>query len=548
MNNSLATGTGITAIRHLRESPKKTATSKTTSTTTSLTWSKEQLKKYISQLGLQEIVSVLASLQADGRMLPLLCDQTMVKFAISDTRKRASFVMACKAANVGYHEFAIKWNVEQTITWLLSLQLPSINESNQSIFKKNARSNLIHGTYLCHLVTKPNLFMSTNPNNIFQILPSLSSKDVEIIIENISKHEELQLLTSAILPENDDNQTIKPNNFSNESVSMPGAKPSKSSNSSTSTPATTTIIPTIPTTTTTDDSFLNDSITMLSTPRYEEDIAELPPRPQQTLSPKDTNSLLLPKAEYLSPKPTLTSKTSATDVLSESIQFDDGFFTKVLYNRDTILGRGAFGAVYKGYDAGSGCFVAVKEITNTTNMEELRVQVQEITLLKTLIHPNVVSYLGAAMREKMNEWGTTEPVLCIATELMAGGSIGSIVSNYGPLEEGVVQTYTRDILSGLEYLHNQKIVHRDIKPDNVLISVSGIAKIGDFGESKMLGASMTAKDENLTMKGTPYFMAPEVLLEDGHGRKSDIWSVGATVLQMSTFEKKFNCPLSYISC
>ena len=138
------------------------------------------------------------------------------------------------------------------------------------------------------------------------------------------------------------------------------------------------------------------------------------------------------------------------------------------------------------------------------------------------------------MRQKINEWGATEPVLCIATELLAGGSIGSIVSNYGPLEEGVVQTYTRDILHGLSYLHEKKLVHRDIKPANILISVDGRAKIGDFGESKMLGASLTAKDENLTMKGTPFFMAPEVLLEDGHGRKADIWSVGATVLQMAT--------------
>lgn len=278
-----------------------------------------------------------------------------------------------------------------------------------------------------------------------------------------------------------------------------------------------------------------NSLAMLSTPRYDDDDSFNSQKMTNNVVPKLNNDGVAGGAgadtgvglTSLVPLPQFQDESTSGE------NVDDGFFMKILWDRSDVLGRGAFGAVYKGFDAGSGCFVAVKELIQN-NLEDLRMQVEEIRLLKNLIHPNVVSYLGASMRQKINEWGATEPVLCIATELLAGGSIGSIVSNYGPLEEGVVQTYTRDILHGLSYLHEKKLVHRDIKPANILISVDGRAKIGDFGESKMLGASLTAKDENLTMKGTPFFMAPEVLLEDGHGRKADIWSVGATVLQMAT--------------
>ena len=90
-------------------------------------------------------------------------------------------------------------------------------------------------------------------------------------------------------------------------------------------------------------------------------------------------------------------------------------FAKIRWDTADVLGRGAFGAVYKAFDAGQGVFLAVKELVQV-DIEELTQQVEEIRLLRALVHPNVVSYPGATMREKVNDWGAREPVLCIATE------------------------------------------------------------------------------------------------------------------------------------
>ena len=127
MNASLASGTGIAAIRQLRDSPQK---STSRDIQTPITWGKEELKLYVARCGLQEIISVLASLQADGRMLPLLVDESMVKFAISDQYKRASFVSCMQAANQGEHDIASRWSVETTILWLHTLNISSFNSAD----------------------------------------------------------------------------------------------------------------------------------------------------------------------------------------------------------------------------------------------------------------------------------------------------------------------------------------------------------------------------------------------------------------------------------
>ena len=88
-----------------------------------------------------------------------------------------------------------------------------------------------------------------------------------------------------------------------------------------------------------------------------------------------------------------------------------------------------------------------------------------------------------------------------------------------------------------QYLHSKGIVHRDIKPANVLVDERGLVKLADFGASKQIAlapSGATIEMNNQTLKGTPYFMAPEVMTQSGHGRKSDIWSIGATVMQMRT--------------
>lgn len=88
----------------------------------------------------------------------------------------------------------------------------------------------------------------------------------------------------------------------------------------------------------------------------------------------------------------------------------------------------------------------------------------------------------------------------------------------------------------MDYLHNKQIIHRDIKGANVLVTEGGIAKLADFGCSKQLAGMCTASlEESLrTIRGSVPWMAPEVITQSGHGRSSDVWSVGATVIEMAT--------------
>ena len=111
-------------------------------------------------------------------------------------------------------------------------------------------------------------------------------------------------------------------------------------------------------------------------------------------------------------------------------------------------------------------------------------------------------------------------------------SIASMLSKYGKFREPIIRGYTREILQGLGYLHDNQILHRDIKGQNILVDHAGVCKLADFGCSKDLFGAVAAVAQ--TLKGTPRFMAPEVLRNHGkHGKgytaKADVWSVGCTV-------------------
>eukprot|EP00762_Andalucia_godoyi_P007432 ANDGO_07871.mRNA.1 Mitogen-activated protein kinase kinase kinase NPK1 len=200
------------------------------------------------------------------------------------------------------------------------------------------------------------------------------------------------------------------------------------------------------------------------------------------------------------------------------------------YQKGALIGQGSFGRVFLALNQQSGEFVAIKEITFSGSLPKIKAQLvsiqREISLLQKYRHPNVVRYLGS---ERIKS------TLHIFLEYVPGGSIAQVIEQFGRLDETLVKMYTKQLVEGLQYLHQNRIVHRDIKAANVLLDcTSGTVKLADFGASTQISGMATMSKENFSFTGTPSHMAPEVILQTGHGRSADVWSLGCTVLEMVT--------------
>ncbi|XP_010270404.1 PREDICTED: mitogen-activated protein kinase kinase kinase YODA isoform X2 [Nelumbo nucifera] len=207
--------------------------------------------------------------------------------------------------------------------------------------------------------------------------------------------------------------------------------------------------------------------------------------------------------------------------------FEHAHSLRSTWKKGKLLGRGTFGHVYLGFNSESGQMCAIKEVRvisdDHTSKECLRQLNQEISLLSQLSHPNIVQYYGSELGEE---------TLSVYLEYVSGGSIHKLLQEYGPFREPVIQNYTRQILSGLAYLHGRNHVHRDIKGANILVDPNGEIKLADFGMAKHI----TSYSSVLSFKGSPYWMAPEVIMNssNGYSLAVDIWSLGCTILEMAT--------------
>lgn len=183
------------------------------------------------------------------------------------------------------------------------------------------------------------------------------------------------------------------------------------------------------------------------------------------------------------------------------------------------VGTGATGTVYTAIDQASQERVAIKMIDIRKQVKKVLI-LTEISVMKNKKHPNVVNYYDSYLVDENQLW--------VIMEYMQFGPLTDLVTTL-VLREGQIAVLARETLKAIEFLHSNRIIHRDIKSDNILLGEDGQVKVIDFG----FCAQLDHMDEKRrTFAGSPYWLSPEIITRKAYDTKTDIWSLGILIIEM----------------
>ena len=240
-------------------------------------------------------------------------------------------------------------------------------------------------------------------------------------------------------------------------------------------------------------------------------------------SPKTPN----PQPQYSTPVPSNVDKRkkeqrvstmSDTQIMERLRAVVTSGDPNLIYKKTKRIGQGASGSVYLANHLQTAAKVAVKQM-DLAKQSRLDLIVNEIMIMKESHHGNIVNFLDSFL---------VRGDLWVVMEYMEGGALTDVIEN-NTMTEAQIATVCLETAKGLDHLHSQNIIHRDIKSDNVLLNFAGQVKISDFGYCAKL---TDQRNKRATMVGTPYWMAPEIVKQKEYGAKVDIWSLGIMAIEM----------------